>query len=95
MEKREKIFPDGIICKPKNNGAPDFVLCKMSFNVEQAIATLKTHSKKGWVNMDMLMSKEGKPYLEIDTWEPDPTKASAPKAAPEVVLEDAGEDLPF
>ena len=100
MSNNEKVLPDGMFCKPKNEGAPDFVICKVSFSVEEAIATLKTHAnERGYVNMDFKLSKGGKHYLEIDTWKPDPSRASAPKAAKpiqEAVVEDKSEDtLPF
>ena len=100
MSKQEKVFPDGMICKPKNEKAPDFVICKVSFNVEEAIATLKTHANdRGWVNMDFKLSEGGKHYLQIDTWKPDPSMASAPKVSKpiqEAVVEEKSEDtLPF
>ena len=48
---------------------------------------------KGWVNVTLKSSKDGKPYLQIDTWQP--KGAGAAQAAPASNDTDAGEDLPF
>ena len=48
---------------------------------------------KGWVNLTLKTSKEGKPYLQIDTWVP---KGQATSSAPVANNnEEAGDDLPF
>tara|TARA_R110000803_G_scaffold185755_2_gene248121 strand:- start:6611 stop:6850 length:240 start_codon:yes stop_codon:yes gene_type:complete len=67
----DKIFADGFSWKRRED-APEFVIGNLSCKVEDATKFLKTNSKKGWVNMNVLMSKNGKPYIELDTWESKP-----------------------
>ena len=32
---------------------------------------VKEHNKNGWLNVDLLTSKAGKPYAALNTWEPE------------------------
>jgi hypothetical protein len=80
----EKIFADGFSFKRRDN-APDFVVGSISVKVDEATTFLKDNAKNGWVNIDIKTAKSGKPYMELDTWEP--TKK-------EVVTE-TKDDLPF
>lgn len=66
----ETKFMNGLIVKKKRDNAPDFVKCHLSMKVDELIATLQEHSKDGWVNGDILMSKAGKLYCKIDDWQP-------------------------
>ncbi len=68
----DKIFPDGIIFKKPREGAPDFVKGSLSFKVDEAVAFLKEHQNKGWVNLDLKKSKAGKLYLELNTFNREP-----------------------
>jgi len=68
MEKKDKVFADGIIFK-RNDNAPSFAIGKLSFKVEDAIKFLKANEKKGWVNLNINQSQNGKYYIEVDTWE--------------------------
>tara|TARA_R110000787_G_scaffold77111_1_gene169716 strand:- start:829 stop:1107 length:279 start_codon:yes stop_codon:yes gene_type:complete len=65
----------GIYPKLKNEKAPDFVICKMSINVGQFRDWMQSHLKENpgadWINMDCLLSRNGKGYAKLDTWEPD------------------------
>ena len=65
-----KIFAKGINFK-RREGAPDFVIGNLNIKVDEAIETLKENEKNGWVNLDILTSKEGKPYVEVNTWTPE------------------------
>ncbi len=65
----DKIFADGIRFEKPREGAPEFVKGKLSFKVEEAVAFLKGNvNDKGWVNLDLKKSKEGKLYLELNTY---------------------------
>ncbi len=66
----EKIFVDGMIFKKPRQGAPDFVKGSVSVKVDDFGAFMTKHQKKGWLNADLKQSKEGKLYLELNTWEP-------------------------
>lgn len=68
MEKKDKVFADGIIFK-RNDNAPAWAVGKLSFKVEEAIAFLQANSKKGWVNLNINQGQSGKYYIELDTWE--------------------------
>ena len=88
MEQTEKVFADGFIFKRKEN-APEFVVGSMSIKVDEAMAFLAQNETKGWVNLDVKLSKGGKYYVELDTWKPSVEKFI------EKVSEKPAEDLPF
>lgn len=67
--KDEKIFVDGLIVK-RNDNAPDFVTCNLSIKVAELVPFLEQHQKNGWVNIQCKVSKGGKHYAELDTWQP-------------------------
>ena len=95
---QEKIFAEGILFK-RNEKAPDYVVGNLSLKLEEAIPFLQQHAKNGWTNLSIMLSKGGKHYIQLDTYEGKASteqSAPAPKAAPapvQVVTED--EDLPF
>jgi hypothetical protein len=75
----------------KRDGQPDFVIGKLSINVPQFREWMQKHMKENpdviWVNTDMLVSKGGKGYAKLDTWEPESKEES--KSEP------VSEDIPF
>lgn len=80
----EKIFADGFSFKRREN-APDFVVGSISVKVDEATTFLKDNAKNGWVNIDIKTAKSGKPYMELDTWEPQKKE----------VVTETKDDLPF
>jgi len=72
----------------KRDGQPDFVIGKLSINVAQfrdwMAEYLKANKDVEWINMDMLVSKAGKGYAKLDTWEPEQKQDSG-----------SSEDIPF
>ena len=67
---KEKIFADGFSFNTREN-QPDFVVGRVSVKIEDAIPFLKEHgAKRGWVNLNILTGRSGKPYIELDTFEP-------------------------
>lgn len=102
--QQEKIFPEGVSVDVPQNG-PDFVIAKMGFNAELFTAFLEKHKNyRGWINVDILKGKSGKPYAVLNTWKPDNAKTQDspyPKAAPlstgEVISDTSidDNDLPF
>ena len=68
----ENKFIDGFfINKPREN-APDFVKGGLSININKFIPYL--HSKanaKGYVNIDLLTSKDGGLYAKLNDWKPE------------------------
>lgn len=86
---QDKVFADGFIFKRREN-APDFVIGNISVKVDEAIAFLKSNSKNGWVNLNVLNSQAGKPYIELDTFVPKKKEVVSEPAK----AEPSG-DLPF
>ncbi len=81
-------FPNGLISKAGN---VDFVKARLSFKVDEFIETLKANSKNGWVNIDVLESREGKIYSKFNTFEP---KTDTVTSGP-VASTTTNDDLPF
>lgn len=102
MIRKEKVFADGFVFK-RRESAPDFVIGSIAIKVDEAIGFLKDNVKSdGWVNLNINMSKGGKPYMELDTFEPDSSKrkpeAEVKNKRPvlsEPVEDEDAEDLPF
>ena len=68
MEK-SNLFVDGLFVSRREN-ALDFVISNLSFN-EKFIDYLKSNfNQKGYVNIDILKSKEGKLYAKLNDWKP-------------------------
>ena len=94
----EKVFANGIIFKLPNEKAPDFIKGTISFKIEEAIKFLQQHNKNGWCNVSLKISKGGKPYAELDTWEPKQREEGDynPKTDPSYKTADFGDsDIPF
>ncbi len=68
---QDKIFPDGFIFKRAREGAPDFVKGAISIKCKDFVDFMRKHVKAdGWMNLDLLMSKEGKLYTVLNDWKP-------------------------
>lgn len=98
MQQDEKIFADGFSFK-RNENAPDFVVGRLSLKVDDAVAFIRQHDKKGWVNLNIKTARSGNHYVELDTYEPKGSGAavetkSAPKSTKKV-KETEKEELPF
>lgn len=71
----EKKFVDGLIFKRPKEGAPEFVKGKLSIKVNEFIEYLKANQNEGWVNLDLLKSKDGtKLYFVLNDWKPNPNR---------------------
>ena len=99
-EQKETVFLDGFIFKRPRGGAPDFIKGEMSIKADEAIAFIQKHTKNGWLNADLLASKDNtKLYFKLNTWEK-PVEANAPVAPTPAQQVPAGEqiaegDIPF
>jgi hypothetical protein len=98
MNKEEKIFADGFSFK-RNENAPDFVVGRLSMKVDEAIAFMKEHEKRGWINLNVKTARSGNHYIELDTYEPkgsaEAESAPAPKAKAKKTSHHGDEGLPF
>ena len=91
----EKIFANGFVFKKQEN-APEWVIGSLACKAEEAMIFLKEHMKQdGWVNMSIKVSLAGKPYIELDTWEPKKKEDTKVKEPVESFEDEEGEDLPF
>ena len=69
----EPNFANGIMFKLPKENAPDFVKGSLSIKLDDFNAWAEKHQENGWVNIDLKVSRGGKPYAELNTW-----KAKAP-----------------
>lgn len=80
MEKTKKVFAEGIYFDRPREGAPEFVKGRISIKIETAVPFLQKNASNGYVNLDLKTSKEGKLYLEVNTWKKDGTLSAEEKA---------------
>ena len=71
MEKQEKQFAKGFIFK-RNDNAPEWAIGKLSIKAQEAIQFINEKNNGGWLNLEIKKSKEGKFYIELDTYEAKP-----------------------
>ena len=79
----EKIYSKGLFAK-RNEKAPDFVVCNLSFKTDDFIQFLKENTnEKGYVNLQVLKSKEkGTLYAVLDTFEQKATNVPTEQKKP-------------
>jgi len=68
---QEKIFAKGFNFK-RSDSAPEWLVGKVSINVNQFIDFLKANAEGEWVNLKVAQGKQGNYYAELDTWKPTP-----------------------
>ena len=74
----ENKFVDGLFVSRREN-APDFVVASLSFN-QKFIDYLKANmNAKGYINIDLLNSKEGKLYAKLNDWKPEERLTKTPE----------------
>jgi hypothetical protein len=75
---------EGLYPKPKNQNAPDWVIGKLSINLEQLMPFIRQWCKdnpgENWINADMKVGKSGKGYAAVDDWKPNQDAPVAPDA---------------
>ena len=77
----ETKFVDGLFVNRREQ-APDFVIANLSFN-EKFIDYLKDNmNAKGYCNVDVLKSKEGKLYAKLNDFKPKETQESNEEITP-------------
>ncbi len=71
----DKIMADGMFFKEKHANAPDFVIGGLSIKIDQFAKFVKDHKDGEYLNFQVLKSKQGKPYIVLDTWKPNREQA--------------------
>ena len=80
----DKIFVEGMYFEKPNDKAPEFVKGKISVNALRFYNFMEKHKNGGgYVNIDLKKSREGKYYLELNTYQP-----KKEYKEPEIVLDD-------
>ena len=91
----ENVFVKGLYAK-KHEKSPDFVICNLSYKVDEFIQFLKENEKNGCVNIQVLKSKEkGTLYSVLDNFEPKKLNDVKNKEEDNPFNSDADKDLPF
>lgn len=85
MANNEKILVDGLGFKDPINGAPDFVLGTISLKIKKLLEWTEQNkeyeSERGWMFIDVLRSRNGEPYLSLNTYKPNHDTAGVAKKA--------------
>ena len=74
-KQEESILVDGLFFDRPREGAPAFVKGRVAIN-SNIIEFYKKHANEaGYINADLLESKDGKKlYFKLDTWKPEVKK---------------------
>ena len=96
-------FVDGLIVKPPNPKAPDFVKASIAIKVEDLGTWLREKFKAGeeWVNCDVKVAKSGKWYCAVSTYKPkekeEPKQQTTSRKPPPTggKFDDMDDDIPF
>ena len=92
-------FVDGLFVNNPRENAPDFVKGSLSIQVDKFIPYLKSKANaKGYVNIDLLESKEGNLYPKLNEWKPNTSNLEKPEPIERAMREDEEikiENIPF
>lgn len=91
----EKEFVEGLFVNRRDN-APEFIKASLSFQVDRFIDYLNSKANaKGYVNIDIKLSKGRKLYAELDNWRPQTEKEAGKDVDEEQQEEIDVEKIPF
>lgn len=91
-------FIPGLIAKAPGDKAPEYVKCKLSIKRAELLEWLESQTDE-WINGEVKVSRNGKMYVQRDTWKPnqgerqEPRKPAQSNATPADDFED--DSLPF
>lgn len=91
MNEKKTELPKGLYANKPHENAPDWVKSKLSIQRDDFAQWLldQTPNEKGWINFDILESKEGKYYVKVDDFKPSQSSQTESKADAQT------DDLPF
>ena len=94
-----KEFVDGLFVNNPRENAPDFVKGSLSIQADKFIPYLKSKANaKGYVNIDLLESKDGNLYPKLNEWKPNAGNLEKPEPIERAMREDEEikiENIPF
>jgi len=65
----DKIFANGMMFMAPNDNAPDWVYGKIHIKVKDFVEFIQAQeNERGWVNLDVLRSKKGGYYVQLNTY---------------------------
>ena len=80
----DSVLIGGVYPKDRKQNSPDWKIGECNINIQQfrefIQAWIAANPEKEWLNMEFLISKNGKPYAKENTWEPE-SKQQAPAQA--------------
>ena len=93
MNMNDKKLAEGFFFERPKAGLPDFIKGRMSIRVDEAVAFLQENkNEKNYVNLDLLLAKNGETlYFQLNSWKPE-KKAEAIEYPTETINP---EDVPF
>lgn len=93
----DQVLLKGVRLFRKKDNQPDFVIAGGAITLNELFTFAKEnphlvteYDGKKQIKIQVKKSKEGNPYIEVDTWKPDGSKATAPP-----IDKDPVDDLPF
>lgn len=89
----QKEFPKGLYFNEPHQSAPDFVKGQIRINRKQLIEWLQS-KKDEYINIDVLNSREGKPYVVVNDFKPE-YKETVSHTYDEPTVYDTEDGLPF
>lgn len=73
-------YVKGIFWNEPSEKAPEWVKGRISFKVKDVIEYLQANeNERGYVNVNVKISRNGDTYLELDTWQPNQQKIKQEK----------------
>lgn len=89
----DPIFPEGIFVSLPHEKAPEWIKLTLGIKVEETIPFLQKHANdRGYVNLDLKKSKEGKLYLQLNDYKKGGQKPSIDENDINAKLQNARED---
>jgi len=91
-EKKEIVFANGLNFNPPSQNAPEYIIGRLWFKVDDFKAFLDEHNtNNGGVNVDIKKSAKGNYYCALNTWKP--TKPAGLEDAPQEEVDNS--NVPF
>ncbi len=91
-------YATGCYWNDPHERAPEFVIGRISINVDKFLPWLEGQetSDKGYVSLNVKRGRDGKPYVELDTYKKSPNAPqSRERAQTALPADDFNDSIPF